>query len=301
VTAKEGILVLGVPRSGTTLVRRILNAHPAIHCPPETSLFGAAGRFLQEESFAGGVSTGVTSGLAFSGIQPDEVLERLRSMIFEILERLASAQGKPRWAEKTAFDIFHLDAIEKLCADRCRFVCVIRHGLDVVCSIRELCDRMDRYPGELHSYVCRYPRPYEAFAWAWHDANRRLKQFVDAHTDRCFVLRYEQLLESPSVVLTELFHFLGEPADVATLLEGLSVRDPNPGLGDWKTYQRKGLDPASVRRWSALDPDTVRLLGPVVNPVLTEFGYPAVSEPPATAERTARRRLQLGLVATQLR
>ncbi|MCA9663328.1 MAG: sulfotransferase, partial [Myxococcales bacterium] len=31
-----GIIVLGAPRSGTTLLRRLLDAHPNIACPPET-------------------------------------------------------------------------------------------------------------------------------------------------------------------------------------------------------------------------------------------------------------------------
>ena len=42
----EGIVVLGVPRSGTTLLRRLLQAHPHIACPPETNLLSAASRFF---------------------------------------------------------------------------------------------------------------------------------------------------------------------------------------------------------------------------------------------------------------
>ena len=52
--------------------------------------------------------------------------------------------GKKRWAEKTAFDGFHVDAIARLCGDRCRYLVVYRHALDVVCSLRELSERMER-------------------------------------------------------------------------------------------------------------------------------------------------------------
>ena len=64
----QGIVILGMPRSGTTLLRRLLDVHPAICCPPETNLLGAAARFLREETFAGGMAIGVLSGLSFAGI-----------------------------------------------------------------------------------------------------------------------------------------------------------------------------------------------------------------------------------------
>ena len=37
----EGVLIVGVPRRGTTLLRRIFDSHPNICCPPETYLFGS--------------------------------------------------------------------------------------------------------------------------------------------------------------------------------------------------------------------------------------------------------------------
>jgi protein-tyrosine sulfotransferase len=107
----EGIVVLGVPRSGTTLVRRLLNAHPRIACPPETNLLSAAARFLAEQRFAGGLSVGVIPGLDFAGFSEAEVLERFREFLFSFWREIARRAGKARWAEKTAVDVFHLDAI----------------------------------------------------------------------------------------------------------------------------------------------------------------------------------------------
>lgn len=300
-TPAEGIVVLGAPRSGTTLVRRLLNAHPSIHCPPETYLLSGCARFLDEEEFAGGVSVGVVPGLAFSGVSEREVLDSVRDMAFGFLRRLAAKQGKARWAEKTAFDIFHLDAIERLCGDRCQYVCVVRHGLDVTCSIKELTDRMGRYVSELQPYLRQTARPLEAFAMAWRDVTLRLRAFADAHPERCLVVRYEDLLQQSELVVTQLFSFLGEPSDVSGLLDKLSAPDLNPGLGDWKTYQRKGFDQSSLDRWTTLDADTVQLLRPIVNPALEAFGYEPISEKPRSRDEVARRRYQLSLVATQLR
>jgi hypothetical protein len=56
----EGILLLGSPRSGTTLLRRLVDAHPNIACPGETNVFSSCGRFLRSERIAEGVRIGVS-------------------------------------------------------------------------------------------------------------------------------------------------------------------------------------------------------------------------------------------------
>ena len=93
-------LLIGPPRSGTTLLRRILDAHPRIASPPETYLLSAAARFLHEERFAHGLRIGVLSGLAFAGFDEAEVLARLRALVLGFLDDHARARGKPRWADR---------------------------------------------------------------------------------------------------------------------------------------------------------------------------------------------------------
>ena len=134
--AAQGIVILGMPRSGTTLLRRLLDAHPAICCPPETNVLSAAARFLREEAIAGDVSVGVLSGLSFAGIAEQVVVARLRELVFGLLQDICRQCRKTRWAEKTAFNIFYLDQIEPLCCGSCRFLCLVRHPLDVVCSMQ---------------------------------------------------------------------------------------------------------------------------------------------------------------------
>lgn len=58
-----GIVVLGLFRSGTTLLRRLLDAHPRIHCPSETFLFSACANFVESQEIAEGMEVGAMSGL----------------------------------------------------------------------------------------------------------------------------------------------------------------------------------------------------------------------------------------------
>lgn len=268
----EGVVVLGVPRSGTTLLRRLLQAHPRIACPPETNLLSAASRFLEEQRFAGGLSVGVVPGLHFSGFQEDEVLDRFREFLFSFWRDIALRSGKARWAEKTAVDVFHIDAIERLCGDRCRYVALFRHPLDVVCSMKELSDKMESHLPEIYAYIRRRPATYEALAEAWLDGNVRLLRFADDHPDWVVRLRYEDLTHDPVGALTRIFEFLDEPADVPAILGSLG-RAEAVGLGDWKTYDRGEVSERSVGRYRSLSPWTVERLAPIVSDLMARLDY----------------------------
>jgi hypothetical protein len=296
----QGIVILGMPRSGTTLLRRLLDAHPAICCPPETNLLSAAARFLREEAFAGGVAIGVLSGLSFAGIAEQVVVARLRELVFGFLQDICRQRRKTRWAEKTAFNMFHLDQIEQLCSGSCRFLCLIRHPLDVVCSIKELTDKMEMYVAELHTYIRQYPAPLEAFAHAWVEMHARLRRFVSDHPDDCLMLKYEDLVHHPAEELQRVFAFLGEPADVPAILSQALHGTESIGLGDWKTYERQAIHTESVGRWRHLSPSTLNWLVNIIAAEMELAGYPPIAAAPSPRSEVARRQYELSLLVTHM-
>ena len=299
--AAQGIVILGMPRSGTTLLRRLLDAHPAICCPPETNVLSAAARFLHQEAFAGGVSMGVLSGLSFAGIAEHVTVGRLRELVFGLLQDICRQSGKTRWAEKTALNIFHLDQIEQLCGDSCRFLCLVRHPLDVVCSIKDLTDKMEMYVAELRPYILRHPSPLEAFAHAWVERNARLRRFVNDHPDDCYTLTYENLVQNPAEELGGIFGFLGEPADVPEILSRALYGIPTIGLGDWKTYDRRAIHTDSMGRWRHLSPYTVRRLVDILAAEMALAGYPPIAPGASPPPEVARRQFTLGMEVAHMR
>lgn len=289
----EGIVILGMPRSGTTLLRRMIGAHPAIHCPPETNLLSAAARFLREEPFAGGLAVGVLPGLAFSGYEEETVLERLREMVFSFHREMRDQAGKRLWAEKTAFDAFHVDAIGRLCGDSCRYVCIFRHGLDVVCSLKDLCDEMEMVMDDLHPYVRRHANTYEAFGHAWCEVSQGLHDFAVGHSGACVRVRYEDLVENPHEHLARIFEFLGEPTSVNRLIGEALGGAEAIGLGDWKTYRTTKVHSESVGRWQKLSDQTINRLAAIMNPTLERIGYDRVPLRREVSGETARRQHQI--------
>lgn len=296
-----GVIILGAPRSGTTLLRRLFDAHPSFACPGETNLFSACARFLKRERIAEGAEIGVERGLSLAGFEPTETRSRLRDLAFGFHVEHAARVGKPRWVEKTAFDAFHVDDIDRLVGGHVRYVIITRHGLDCAVSMDELCRKNGVYLSELHDYIRRYPKPLEAFARAWVDLSSSLTKLEERRGEDCIRLRYEDLIAAPERELDRVFSDLGEVLPDGLVAGALSSKQ-NVGLGDWKTYGRTEIDSDSQGRWQKLSRRTQAELAPIVNETLEALGYARLETPVVDDdESVAARRYALGLMVSGLK
>lgn len=290
----EGFVILGFPRSGTTLLRRLLDAHSEIDCPGETYLLSAAAKFIGSHRVAGRVSVGVESGLEFLGVSSVQTLDRLREFVTSFRQSHLRETGKRIWGEKTATDVFHLEAIERIFGDHLRFICLHRHPLDVVVSVKEWCDKCEAYPPELHEFLIRTQRPYDAIALAWAERTNELLAFERRHPDRVMSLRYEELIQNTEEQLRPLIEFLGldwEPG----LIESAFQKSPD-GFGDWKAYGASELSTDRIGRWRKLPSTTIGELGAVVNSSMQQLGYKSISTASNNiTPEDALRRYQIGL------
>ena len=296
----EGVIVIGCPRSGTTLLRRLLDAHPNIAAPGETHLLTACSRFLRSERAVDGMDVGVLSGLSYAGFDREEVLTRLREFAFGFRREHAAREGKSRWAEKTAVDAFHIDEIRHLCGDHAYFICITRHGLDVACSMSDWCEKSQVYFSDLHHYIRQYARPLEAFCHAWVDVTVAIRRFAAEHPDNAIAVRYEDLVADPDSEMRRLIEFLGERWDPALLSRALSQRE-SKGFSDWKTFSRAEIDASSIGRWRALSIATIADLAPIVNPTLCDCGYDAIDIEEGGTDDEAQRRYELGLLSHRMK
>ncbi len=295
--AHRRLVILGFPRSGTTLLARLLDGHPDISAPPETGMLSAAGRFLTELDAVEGPPLGVLTGLAMAGIPPADVQAGLRDLIFGFHTRIAD--GAPVWVEKTGTDIFHLETLEPLLAGHAAFVCITRNPLDVVASNMDLARTMGARLTELYSATRGINSECDGIARAWIDRQQTLDTFAARNADSCFSLRYEDLLADPQVMLARLLAFIGLPGDPEAMIAAAFSPAARIGLGDFRIDETTGLRPAVEGGWRKRLPRAAaaRIL-PQLAPLMAAHGY-AVPRLPAPPDRdTAIRQFQL---ATQMK
>ena len=160
---KNPIIIGGCGSSGTTLLRKMLNAHPNIACGPEMSVFDRPALYdmdmslfytlwrnadfeeLEEGCIFPIRSTNNGSYFAFHREQyhnqkeTDQLFNEAENPVefFRLYFSLyAEKQGKKRWAEKTPNNIFCIEQIFKAMPDA-KFIEVVRDGRDVVLSLVE--------------------------------------------------------------------------------------------------------------------------------------------------------------------
>lgn len=277
-----------------------MDAHPAIAAPGETYLFTACARFLHADTSVDGMKVGVLNGLSFAGFKSDDILARLRNFAFTIRREHAIGQGKKRWAEKTAVDAFHIEAIERLCGEEVYFVCVTRHGLDVALSMIDWCNKSQSYPSELHSYIQKYPSPLIAFCHAWKDATNAIHRFVKSHPENSISIRYEDMVENTDKVMRHVVEFIGEEWSSALVEKAMGESDPK-GFSDWKTFSKNKIDRSNIGRWRELSPATLSELSDIINPTLLECGYDQINIDLKDSDRKARRRYEMGLALQKMK
>jgi len=291
----QGIIIIGAPRSGTTLLRRLINSHPNIACPGETFLMRGGARFLSSETIVDGIDYGVRGGLNMSGFEEAEIYLRLREFITSFHQDYAKERNKTRWAEKTAVDSFYLNEIEKFTGDHAYFICLVRNGVDIVNSWSGWTEANQKYIKEVHDYIKRFPSPYEAYAHAWCDITQSILDFSERHQANAILVRYEDLVENPNDELTAILNFIGEDMPPDLIKQSLRSTD-DIGMGDWKTYERIDIGQSSVGSYSKFPEGVASVLGKIMNEHLLMCGYESLPISDTLSEEQAERKYQMAMM-----
>ena len=275
------LVVLGVSRSGTTLLRVILDRSPGIAIPDESFfvplLARRHGRTVDAESFLDDVARIPT--IRDWGLRSEDIAPRIRfgmttgAAISAIFETYAERVGKARWGDKTPMYMRHLPLLERLFPDA-QYVHLIRDGRDAALSFLEM-------PEGTFTRTWAHPTTPAEFACLWR------KEVSDARTlgrrvgaTRYHEVRYEELVANPAAEVAGICAF-AEIAFEPGMLAYAGVVDVSG-----KPHQQRLLRPptAGVRSWrdDMLSGD-VAAFEAVAGELLHELGYDV------TSSRSSRR------------
>ncbi|CAH0992283.1 hypothetical protein SIN8267_02402 [Sinobacterium norvegicum] len=290
----SGVVLLGSPRSGTTLLRRILGAHSDIASPGETGLLRGAANFLSSETTGVGVELGAKAGLAHMGVSEEVTYKRLRDFVFSFMDEYAEKEGKPIWLEKDAFNGFHVDDIQKICGDEIKYICIVRHGLDVALSVEEFCQKSGSHVLNFHDYIKKHQQPLLAYTHAWVDINQSIMRLCAERPAQTLLVRYEDLVDKPSETVDSILEYLSVESSPDLVEHALNTKGAI-GLSDWKAFSKNSIDRGSIDRWKSCHPYALSQMAKVANATLTKFGYKEVVSAWDDSPQLAQRRYELAL------
>jgi hypothetical protein len=231
------VFVMCTLRSGSTLLRVLLNSHSQLHAPHEIHLRYVSVSLDKKWS---------ERSMKEMGLDAD----KLRYLLWDrILHRELSGSGKPVIVDKTPNNVFIPDEL-RACWPDARFIFLLRHPAAIAESRRNWF-KGDNYDEEQnHDLIRRYCEALE-----------ETRQSYDGIT-----VRYEELTEDPARITKEICAFLGLEWEPSMLEYGRHDHGRyKSGLGDWSENIKSG----EVQKAKSPPPETPEPL----RPIAAKWGY----------------------------
>jgi hypothetical protein len=235
--------ILGNPRSGTTLLRLLLNAHSEIIVPPECGFAVWLKKYsdlapFQIDSFVDALfetkkfdswqlnKHEVTDYLKVNNIQNlGQAINGIYTVYATKIKPSVKAIG-----DKNNFYIDHVDLLHEM-YPFAKFIHIIRDGRDVACSYRALMDKTFQSP-----YAPKLETNITNIAKEWGDNNEQLS---NALTNLSSIsVRLEDILSNTKDTMTKVCNFL-------------NFEHEESMLDFYKTDQKSGMEPVEFDEWKS--------------------------------------------------
>jgi protein-tyrosine sulfotransferase len=133
----DPVFVLCMGRSGSTLLRLILDTHPDLACPPETNIPALCSQLAVVWSLIEGAPLSLQRGDAPPAI-PDAAIAGIRTTMDLMTVPYLERRGKKRYCDKSLGTARFAELLTRI-YPAARFICLFRHPLDMISSGLEAC------------------------------------------------------------------------------------------------------------------------------------------------------------------
>jgi hypothetical protein len=289
----DPVFVLCMGRTGSTLLRFLLDAHPDLACPPETNVPALCGQLANVWALIEGAPLSANRGDEPPEI-PDSVIAGVRETMDRMVGSYLRRRGKKRYCDKSLGTARYGYLMSRVWPEA-KFVCLFRHPMDVVASGIEACPwGLSGYGFD--QYIAETPgNSVHAMARFWVDNAAAILSAQEQWPGRCHRVRYEDLTGDPQAAADELFEFLGVARVPGIGREIFAAERERSGPADYKIWHTSRISTDSVGRgWTV----PAGMIAPPLRAVISEYcerlGYLPVDDRWGTADQPADLRVPAG-------
>jgi hypothetical protein len=277
------VFVVSLARSGSTLMRYLLDAHPQIVSPAElnlsTLLLHAADTWHRAHEGLDQTDPGATEdtpdrGPAAGVPLSQEALRWATKIVNQLTADLAGAAGASVFVDKSLTTIDQLPIVAR-CYPKASYVFLYRYPLDMIASGIEA-SRWGFSSFGFAPYIGSAPGNFVAgLGNYWIDKVSRMLEFERTCDVAYARIYYELMCDDPATTLSDLLAFIGLPAEEGLVERAFESRHAM-GPGDYKINFTRSVGTDSVGRGSTL-PDLLRPEQVTrMNELLAELDYPSI-------------------------
>ena len=268
------LFIVSAERSGSTLLRYVLDTQDDIGSPGEIGLGELCSSLMR-----------VLSRLRLRPPSPDllttgsddaiycEIRQLVSSMMSSYLQRV----HKRIWCDKTPFNLQFISIINSV-FPTARYICLYRSCLDYAASCLEA-SRFGLTSG-LQPYAFRFPENFvRAMVESWAEKTEAILAVEKEWPARSFRIRYEDFVCNAESELGRLCEFLNLPWTPEILSKAFMVSH-YAGGGDYKIFSEQAIHQRSVGAGKnlpvqAIPPGTIHR----INQLLELLRYPVIEQP----------------------
>lgn len=285
------LFIIGNPRSGTSLLRIMLNCHSEITAPPECGFlqwwFSKYKKWDKNSNTQNQVEDFINDLKTSKKIEDWKLdFENLKRLILKekpesyshlgelVYYSYALQKGKnPKIiADKNNYYINHLHDLIKIWSDA-KIIFMVRDGRDVACSYINL-----RKVNTTSPYKPKLPTDVSDIAKDWADNNKNAYDFTkklpkDKHT----LIKYEDLILHPDQTLKNVCSFLNiefEKAMFEYYIHNAKYKDEPISTIDWKRKTLEKPDKTNIGKYkNELNKQQIQEFNNIAREMLETFSY----------------------------
>ncbi|WP_430387380.1 sulfotransferase [Dyella sp. 20L07] len=248
------IFVVGFPRSGTTLLEQMLDAHPGLQSMDENPFFDSLADLLRQHD------PRILEDLSvLRQYDCDELRKRYHTMVAERIER----RPDTRLVDKNPLNMQWLGMIHRLFPEA-RFILALRHPCDVMLSCY-----MQSFRASTLAAACS---SLERLAHAYVETMNNWLEDVSNFKPAVMVSRYEELVTDFPLQVSRISQFL--ELDDASAMLGFDQHARNKTYIGTPSYSQviEPVNRKALGRWHKYRREFEPVL-PILEPMLRHWGY----------------------------
>lgn len=276
------LFIVGAPRSGNTLTRRVLMASGQIYIPPETYVFGeivsrwkswsrlpwrervwlVCAYFDRHPHFEDFEIASFTPFAEKAEALPkaEQSLRNVYDLLFSFMAQ-QHGYNTARWGDKTPWNTVYLDKIVKAYPDA-YYLFLKRDGRDVIAS-----------------QVKAGMRDVGKSAQRWVDANASCLKNLRKAKRAPLQIAYEDLVSDPETVFPQIFDWAELDFDTEHLTK-VPERLADVGRHDHHQAVTRPITPRSIGKWSeTMQPSDFAAMPEAFSTMMQKLGYDLASSP----------------------